>query len=79
QWPVSDLFTGYLFVDALLVAKEWSNWSLSGTPWAVGMAVGMHSPSREWARAQAAVGTEGVRLTLSVAADPWLNNRLRWE
>jgi hypothetical protein len=79
QWPLSFNLGGHLFFDLLMVSETLQEISLTSTPWAVGVGVDFHGIDSELGRVLLAYGSEGIRASLTVGIDPFLNNRSNWK
>jgi len=79
HWPLSFTLNGYLFSDLLIVAREVRKISIDSALWAVGFGVDVHAANKELGRAFGAIGSDGVRLSLSIGLDPLSSKRSKWE
>jgi hypothetical protein len=78
QWPLTYRTQAVLFYDMLVVGRTLDEIRRSGSPWATGLALELHSPFRSLARLIVAGGSEGFRFGIELSPPVKTNDRTRW-
>jgi hypothetical protein len=78
RWPLTYRTQAQIFCDVLVVGQTLGQVRASGSPWAAGLALEMHSPFRSLARLLFAGGSEGFRVSLELSPPVKTNDRTRW-
>jgi sulfur-carrier protein len=78
QWALTYRTQAILFYDMLVVAPSIDRIRATGSPWATGLALEMHSPFRSLARLVLAGGSEGFRVGIELNPPVKTNDRTRW-
>lgn len=66
QWPLSFNLSGHLFLDYLIVTHSLKQISVTGQPWALGLALDFHGVDAELVWLQMTYGSEGFRGLLNI-------------
>ena len=78
QWPLTYRTHAQIFCDVLVVGRSLGEIRASGSPWAAGLALEMHSQFRSLARLLVAGGSEGIRFGIELSPPVKTNDRTRW-
>ncbi len=79
RWPLTHSVNGYLFTDVLMVSEDFEHISSKDAPWAAGFGMRVRIHRIEVGGLSAAVGSEGIRILLSIGAETLRPTRSNWK